>query len=277
MFKKDDYIIDIRDNRCYKLGHTSSAGLGFYQSYGYRTAYFAGVVYYTDRYTKWRYATDSEKQEYDRLGGPYILDINNKESLVGRYIKVISKGNADYYGGNIGDILKILSEDDKSYTYEKYGKAIKPISNKFELLPIDYNPENKEIIQESKFIVGKWYKNLKHPNYICKLKSLEDQKFLSSEYIYDNNIKIGGWFNINDGYKEVALEEIQQYLPEEHIDKIYVQSKFKSIILDDTPQVYRDLLIRGEKIHSKILDPIIEQPLIIKNNKTKSKLFTINN
>ena len=91
--------------------------------------------------------------------------------------------------------------------------------------------ESTQVKEDVKFEVGKWYK---HENgYYGKLM-LENRdnkfpvKFPSSEYItqsgeYNTN---GTYFNISSMIPiEVPLSEIQQYLPEDHPDKIKKRTK----------------------------------------------------
>jgi len=76
---------------------------------------------------------------------------------------------------------------------------------------------------DTELIVGKWYKT-KSGSYV-KYKETENTIFVASEYfMYHDHTTLCkegkfGKANIKD-FKEVSLEEIQQYLPEGHPDKI---------------------------------------------------------
>ena len=83
-----------------------------------------------------------------------------------------------------------------------------------------------EIVEESKskFEVGKWYK---YNNYIGKFAGEKDGLFTVSEYIHNNKFNDvkdyhNKWGKIDD-YQKILLEdlsEIQEWLPDGHVDKI---------------------------------------------------------
>ena len=76
------------------------------------------------------------------------------------------------------------------------------------------------------FEVGKWYKNLSihsQKNTFGKFLNLRsnNKEFWMSEYIYNGKFQsIPGWLDYSSKTVEVDIEEIQQYLPEGHPDKI---------------------------------------------------------
>lgn len=80
--------------------------------------------------------------------------------------------------------------------------------------------------EEIKFEVGKWYKNLSNSNtkYIKYIGILDYGYFNCSQSIGRNNeyYSFGGTFGVNNrnSLEEVNLSEIQQYLPDSHVDKI---------------------------------------------------------
>lgn len=90
----------------------------------------------------------------------------------------------------------------------------------------------EEALKKTKFEVGKWYK-LEIYNAICKFQRLKNNNFYHTgeviwlkglDYGYHKNY--GAYFsNINQKIIEVPLEEIQQYLPEGHPDKIKTKPK----------------------------------------------------
>lgn len=87
----------------------------------------------------------------------------------------------------------------------------------------------KEDTMESKFVVGKWYKNLGiDKDFIAPFRKMEGNDFSSNkngtqEYIYKNKYETDNSIGITSYFKcaiECSLEEIQQYLPDGHPDKI---------------------------------------------------------
>ena len=80
--------------------------------------------------------------------------------------------------------------------------------------------------KEVKFEVGKWYKNLSinsPENTFGKFLDLRnnDKEFWMSEYIYKGKFtNAPGWFDFSSETVEIDIEEIQQYLPDGHPDKI---------------------------------------------------------
>ena len=101
---------------------------------------------------------------------------------------------------------------------------------------------NKEKIMEKKveFEVGKWYKNLSiHSKensfgkflYLCS----NNKEFWMSEYIYNGKFhSTSGWLDYSSETVEIDIEEIQQYLPEGHPDKIKSTDSLKMILsIDD--------------------------------------------
>lgn len=94
---------------------------------------------------------------------------------------------------------------------------------------ITFEQFKKYVLKEtsdSKFKVGTWYKTF--AGSLIKYKNSNNGVFNASEhFMYDtlNKLKSTGVFgSINNEFKEVSLDEMQQYLPDGHPDKI---SKFK--------------------------------------------------
>lgn len=85
-----------------------------------------------------------------------------------------------------------------------------------------------------KFIKDKWYKNLgTDKDYIAKFDKLRDDDFWVSEYINNKKYhKDSGTVNF-DHVTECSLEEIQQYLPDGHVDKITIPQYVKCIGLSE--------------------------------------------
>lgn len=78
---------------------------------------------------------------------------------------------------------------------------------------------------EDEFVVGKWYRITKKENRIKYIKYLKTEftgYFWCSEHISNMYGNYGGTFGINDAkdLAEASLEEIQQYLPEGHVNLI---------------------------------------------------------
>lgn len=90
---------------------------------------------------------------------------------------------------------------------------------------LGYNPFKKE------FVVGKWYKKDKYILKLLEYKSSEQlwakEWIVDGEYEVDNH---SSWVHSNIYVKEVSLQEIQQYLPEGHVDKISPNLKVEDLI-----------------------------------------------
>ena len=101
------------------------------------------------------------------------------------------------------------------------------------LLP-DGHEDKFDKIAKPKFIVGKWYKNLNYnKNWIAKAISdsrMSGDNFYHGDYITDS--KVFGEQSVsisnlrwNEDTVECPLSEIQQYLPEGHVDKVTPKSE----------------------------------------------------
>lgn len=134
----------------------------------------------------------------------------------------------------IGDNLLSLKDGLITSADEKYGNT--------EYLRLLYgNDTYAKIYEESlNFIEGKWYKNMgQKKNYIAKFAKIENGVFYAYEYIDE------GIFHKYEGHSEsltsyfkdgveCTLEEIQQYLPEGHLDKTIVYENILDINVGDT-------------------------------------------
>lgn len=97
-----------------------------------------------------------------------------------------------------------------------------------------YLPEgHPDKINQNKLIPGKWYKVEGACEYIAKFVEIKDEYFLTpGYYIQDGKYILSLKYNnrlINIGNKvftEVSIEEIQQYLPDDHPDKIKTDSEY---------------------------------------------------
>lgn len=162
---------------------------------------------------------------------------NKPKSLVGRYLKYIG---SSIQSPKYGDYFKILS-DNPGASVLRIEDNVKCIWNgcdhasfkiSWELMPEDFilPQENK---QEIKFEAGKWYRinGFKDTKWYARfLHYHEDTK----QFLFSEDISIYGNYNNRNGYillnNKVIIEsmkdlsEIQQYLPDGHVDKI-VQPK----------------------------------------------------
>lgn len=175
---------------------------------------------------KIRHCTPEEKEIYRIKGiGAKTTDIISKESesLVGRYIKALIDNpcNSDAKKDNYYKIIKLNKNDyeiDISEAKFIY-KNVEKWKGIIELMPKGFNPNIVE--SKPRFEVGKWYKNISEKGWYSKFKRLIDNKFEVSDYITNQGkYRTEGWFSLHDGHEEVSLEEIQQYLPEGHVDKL---------------------------------------------------------
>jgi hypothetical protein len=147
---------------------------------------------------------------------PDVIHLESQEQLdkILKYNKRLYKSfdsNESYMlfgklGDNSGNGVFFIPYNEPGYTNYEFSDII--------------FPEEKE---ESKFIVGKWYKY--NDSYI-KFKCLENNRFVASDDIlhlkYDGS---GGSYGKVNGYEYnykllTDLSEIQEYLPDGHVDKI---------------------------------------------------------
>lgn len=75
-------------------------------------------------------------------------------------------------------------------------------------------------------IKGKWYKNLPETETFARCASIKINGFDYNEAIYNRNYTLnnGSW-EYHNQMIEVSLEEIQQYLPNNHPDKITMNTE----------------------------------------------------
>lgn len=87
-------------------------------------------------------------------------------------------------------------------------------------------------ILQPQFIVGRWYEitssNFRAGEHYSKFLQLDfDGRFYFSEVIREGRYeKEEDWHCYKDSVREVSLEDIQQYLPDGHVDKIPKNTKF---------------------------------------------------
>ncbi len=125
-----------------------------------------------------------------------------------------STGTLGWYGDNIR-----IATPEESHWLKECEKANKFISKEEALKSFNKQPE---------FIVGKWYKNIGNSGMIAKFKEIKENAFASDGFYVDEDknyrTRHNTSFRLSENYKnaiECTLEEIQQYLPEGHVDKLY--------------------------------------------------------
>lgn len=141
----------------------------------------------------------------------------------------------------VGKIYKVESYDSSKKKLKIIGHTILYIDfiNPSSSNSTNFKISTKEAYDKqklsSRFIKGKWYKNLTAWNFIAKYVEEKDGYFISEkgEYI-DNGLfkksnitgRLCNILSCKDA-QECTIEEIQQYLPEGHIDKIKVKEDYK--------------------------------------------------
>ena len=88
------------------------------------------------------------------------------------------------------------------------------------------------------FEVGKWYKFSGYVEYISRFKTVKNNNFITDTgYIfngrYETDTSNDAIININREFTEVPIEEIQQYLPDGHPDKLS-----KLLTIDDLETIW---------------------------------------
>ena len=133
--------------------------------------------------------------------------------------------------------------------YEQYKDSIRPATpeekqwlnaciEKGVFIPKEEALSIMKVEEKPKFEVGKFYQIKTSYIWIVKCKSLNDNLFIS-EWYYDMDGKTftkgcGGWnLEMVKLIKELSLEEIQQYLPEGHPDKIVEEQNKKEMFYKD--------------------------------------------
>ncbi|MBC7088750.1 MAG: hypothetical protein H5T96_09850, partial [Tissierellales bacterium] len=202
--------------------------------------------YRVDKELKW-FATKEEAEEYSKsitekkeVGELEGFKVGEEVEIVrnGAYISGISSGTEPIKGS--------------TRTIQHFNRPIKGIydwyvtftdgsvfgGNKGELYKyIKHISSPKEEVKEKemKFEVGKWYKNPDwgyKDSYYGKLTDVVPKDlsiFPSKEYIRNGEYRnSGNYFTSAKNCVEVPLEEIQQYLPEGHVDKLPKDVEYKA-------------------------------------------------
>lgn len=135
--------------------------------------------------------------------------------------------------------------------------------------------EAYDLQEKAKFIIGKWYKNLDISKaWMCKCEGFFNddlKKMKSSEYITDKNeyrFYKNTYLQIQDETVEATLEEIQQYLPYNHVDKIKSQLDYEILSFKSLVTTYKNTNIIVYNNVTKCYDWDIEEC----KNQSKSTL-----
>lgn len=205
--------------------------------------------------TSFRLATPEEIKLYEHAGKPVDVTIYKipeefvlpeKWCIIKNKIEIcnwfnISKGRTSSFSLNSrndtyihfpptggANVHNTIQSGYTEITFEQFKKYV---------LKEDFKEQVKEI--EMRFEVGKWYKfKIDSGTYICRFNKLDGDIFITDTgHIYNRTYRQdsskGRILDINQdkNFKEVPLEEIQQYLPEGHVDKV-VKFKYKFNIGD---------------------------------------------
>lgn len=143
------------------------------------------------------------------------------KSLVGRYLKALvdRPQYTDFKKGEYTKIINCLTENTFKIDRKHYEAYLS--SKDWELMPEGFIPP---IVEPPKFIEGSWYKCSEWPITIaakCTKTSNTEfsyDQYISSELKYNKSTRTSHL----DKYIKIPLSEIQQYLPEDHPDKIKV-------------------------------------------------------
>jgi hypothetical protein len=166
--------------------------------------------------------------------------VRNGLKLKGRWLKCVKENNWGN-GINIGDYIQIYQNNDTTpwvSTQKEPQRTISAIDlnrvdkGEFELMPEGFDPN----AESDKFIVGQWYKYTNKPDYYYYLKYqhtikrsdynqifgeiIKYKKYASNDYLANTNME-------NQLVPLTDLSEIQQYLPDNHPDKIIKADCFK--------------------------------------------------
>ena len=200
-------------------------------------------------YEKVEGSTDTDRGAWDTFSEVPIEQIQShlpKNKIMEENIDMLPYPNDNYFKAIVikdihrenistkGNIPDFIPKGYKTWFTEVGGESWKDrILNKKSVVCPENNrwstnipSEYFEIVEEtkSKFEVGKWYK---YNNYIGKFAGEKDGLFTVSEYIHNNKFNDvkdyhNKWGKIDD-YQKILLEdlsEIQEWLPDGHVDKI---------------------------------------------------------
>lgn len=155
---------------------------------------------------------------------PEGFDPYKEEDLYGRYLKALVDTPQRIGKLKKGDYIKVISKSlEGNCTLEDdYYADINEstIGNIWEVMPEGFVPNETECVDtKHNFVPGNWYYYNKH---YVKYSHHDGYVWVGSEYIYEGKHTYSHRFTCgaNDDEKiEVALSEIQHYLPDGHPDK----------------------------------------------------------
>lgn len=173
-----------------------------------------------------KFISKEEAMKFINIKSVVEEQIKNEEDLIGRWVKTL----VDRFVGlsnKKGDYLKV--ENKNCITWGGHNDYLFTPSehvDKFELMPIGFEPLTEKVEEKPKFEVGKWYQHLGSNDSIGKFVRLEGTTFWMNEYIhgiekeYQSSKSESSYQLLRKDVCEIPLSEIQQYLPEGHPDKI---------------------------------------------------------
>lgn len=163
----------------------------------------------------------------------YVLNKETLEPSIPEYVECVT-GYSNYiipnYIYNVinrssTDNLKLICNIESHY---RAGASLFVSYNEFTFKPSTKEAYDAQARKEMKFEKGKWYKNLGNMrNYIAKFDKIENNNWHCLEYIWQDLYHYTAG-NLTSDFKyaeETSLEEIQQYLPNGHPDKIKSEMK----------------------------------------------------
>lgn len=164
---------------------------------------------------------------------------------VGSYV-VFLENQLQSNGKNIGDISKIVESNNELITFnDSTGNDIGGLNSVADKLKWFATLQEAEefaktlvepVKEEVKFEVGKWYKIKTAYSWIIKYRDTINGQIKSDWYCESKPgtkvEKNGSWGSEPIEVKELSIEEIQQYLPDNHPDKIPL--KTKDMVIDES-------------------------------------------
>ena len=298
-FKRNDYFVCLGIPNSNPIGSNSSkdGGFGFVANFIFKAS---EVNDYNDYQILFkvigdngvisnsiRHATALEIEHYEKLKKPFDVTTIIKEKSIPKYITELvivnnekecqficekdykDKNWLNYHNTKPKNDVICLCPKNKSWCPLEYWKR-RPNTKIYTFeewcIKHNYNYDFKSIINKIEFQVGKWYKNIGYNknNYAKLTSKVTDTKFPSTDYINEQKKYFGhgSYFVIEDCKEaiECSLEEIQQYLPDNHLDKIILKTSNT-----ENNNIIRDLITNDIPI----------QIMSVRNK--RPKIFSINN
>lgn len=167
-FKKGDYIVGLVEcyshtrNNCFKMRKDASYLQAVLDNRNQNDNGDSSIEFTNN--SSWRYATDAEIAEYNRLGKPYdVSTLKQIINLEGRYLKVINDSHIRHYPCKIGDYLKFKGyrgtteywgncnsefKDNSSKNSRYFGTNAHKNSDNFELMPEGFEPNKVDSMED---------------------------------------------------------------------------------------------------------------------------------